>query len=53
MNVQKEHINHLFYISAGIACLCCFARPDYNLPLMAFTSLTWDSKAVILLEEVY
>ena len=36
----------LFLISAGIACLTCFSRPDYNLPLMAFAYLTWDHKHV-------
>ena len=39
-------IPNLFLISAGIACLTCFSRPDFNLPLMAFAYLTWDHKHV-------
>jgi len=37
----KSSIPFLYLISAGLACLTCFARPDYNLPLMAFAYLTW------------
>lgn len=39
-------IPYLFLISAAIACLTCFSRPDYNLPLMAFNYLTWTNKHV-------
>ena len=41
-----EYIPTMYLISAGIACLTCFSRPDYNLPLMAFAFLTWDHNHV-------
>lgn len=49
-------IPYLFLVSAGIACLTCFSRPDYNLPLMAFSYLTWSHKHVnlyLLFNEIY
>ena len=42
----SQTIPTLFLVSAGVACLTCFSRPDYNLPLMAFAYLTWDHKHV-------
>ena len=42
----KDKIPMLFLASAAISCLTCFARPDYNLPLMAFSYLTWSKKEV-------
>jgi len=39
-------IQRLFLISAFIASLTCFARPDYNLPLFIFTYMSWGLQRV-------
>ena len=39
-------IQRLFLISAFIASLTCFARPDYNLPLYIFTYMAWGLQRV-------
>lgn len=36
------HLKKMFLVSAAIACITCYARADYNLPLFAFAYLMWD-----------
>lgn len=38
----RIYLKKIFAIQAFIACFTCYARPDYNLPLFAFTYLLWD-----------
>lgn len=39
-------IPRLFLISAFIASLTCFARPDFNLPLFIFAYMAWGLQRV-------
>ena len=40
--MDPSSLKKLFLAIAFIACLTCFARADYNLPLFAFAYLLWD-----------
>jgi len=40
---RSSSLPDLYLISAGIAGLTCFCRPDYNLPVMVFAYLTFKS----------
>jgi len=46
IKISPRLLPHLFLVSAALAALQCFARSDYNLPLMLFAFVTWDSKKV-------
>ena len=38
------HIRKLFLVVVVLACLTCFQRADYNLPLFTFAYFLWDFK---------
>ena len=44
--VSPKLLPGLFLASAALAALQCFARSDYNLPLMVFAYVSWDFKNV-------
>ena len=41
-----KHLHNMFLAGAIMGGLCCFARPDFNLPLYAFMYLMWDTGVV-------
>ena len=48
--VDLAHLTPKVFLGiAGVAVLCCLARPDYNLPLFAFAWLVWSENDPVLL----
>lgn len=47
-----EHINKLFLAMIVLSTLTYFQRPDYNLPLFAFTLVLWSLQSSKLNEKL-